>query len=52
MDFDDIEDFSMFDLVDECQPREELTPEVRRMLNDVEYYDDYTFGSTIDHDYD
>ena len=51
MDFFDTEDFSLFDLVDECQPYEELSPEARRMLNQVEYYDDYTQGSTIDHDY-
>lgn len=50
--FYETEDFSLFDLVDECQPYEELTPEVRRMLNEVEYYDDYTQGAQIDHDYD
>lgn len=50
--FYDTEEFSIFDLVDECQPYEELTPEARRMLNEVEYYDDYAQGLTIDHDYD
>lgn len=50
--FDNNEDFSLFDLVDECQPYEELSPEARQMLNQVEYYDDYTQGSTIGYDYD
>ncbi len=52
MEFFDTEDFSIFDLVDECQPYEELSPEARQMLNQVEYYDDYSQGSQIDHDYD
>ncbi|MFZ9327854.1 MAG: hypothetical protein ACO24H_10485 [Polynucleobacter sp.] len=52
MEFFDTEDFSLFDLVDECQPYEELSPEARQMLNQVEYYDDYTQGSTIGYDYD
>ena len=52
MEFFDTEDFSLFDLVDECQPYEELSPEARQMLNQVEYYDDYTQGSQIDYDYD
>jgi len=50
--FFDTEEFTIFDLVDECQPYEELSSEAKRMLNDVEYYDDYTFGETIDNDYD
>lgn len=50
--FYETEDFSIFDLVDECQPYEELSPEARRMLNEVEQYDDYSQGVTIDYDYD
>jgi hypothetical protein len=49
--FYDTEDFSLFDLVDECQPLEELSPEARQMLNQVEFYDDFS-EVTIDHDYD
>ena len=51
MEFFDTEDFSLFDLVDECQPYEELSPEARQMLNQVEQYDDYSESST-DFDYD
>lgn len=51
MEFFDTEDFSIFDLVDECQPYEELSPEARQMLNQVEQYDDYSESST-DFDYD
>lgn len=45
------EDYSIFDLVDECQPFEDISPEARRMLNEVEMYDDFS-EVTIDHDYD
>lgn len=49
--FYETEDYSIFDLVDECQPYEDLSPEARRMLNEVEMYDDFS-EVTIDHDYD
>jgi hypothetical protein len=49
--FFDTEEFTIFDLVDECQPREELTFEAKRMLNEVDEYDDYSESST-DFDYD
>lgn len=45
------EDFSIFDLVDECQPYEDLSLEARQMLNQVEFYDDFS-EVAIDHDYD
>ena len=51
MEFFETEDLSLFDLVDECQPYEELSPEARQMLNQVEQYDDYSESST-DFDYD
>lgn len=49
--FYDTEEFTIFDLVEECQTYEDLSPEARRMLNDVEYYDDFS-EITIDNDYD
>ena len=45
------EDFSIFDLVDECQSFEDLSLEAKQMLNDVDLYDDFS-ESTIGYDYD
>ena len=50
--FFDTEEFTIFDLVGECQPYEELSSEAKRMLNEVEQYDDYSQGLEIGHDYD
>jgi len=58
MEFFDTEEFSLFDLVDECQPYEKISPEAMLLLSHsrfkvhIDPYDDYTQGSTIDHDYD
>jgi hypothetical protein len=49
--FYETEEFTIFDLVEECQPYEDLSPEARRMLNEVEFYDDFS-ESTIGYDYD
>ena len=50
--FDPNEQFSIFDLIDDSQPHEDFSAEVAQMLNEVEYYDDYSYGIEVDNDYD